>query len=145
MSYLLHSDGCVQQGDSLIPPDPENRDYQEYLAWVAAGNVPDEAEQPPVPVYHNWDLFRSLMMQHADYQTMLITVMSPGFGGAGNWLGTTMQQAISMPIPSLDLVRPLWNQIVNLSPPTLDAVTEWRGYVALSNVPIVFSDNGFLS
>ena len=23
-----------------IPPDPDNRDYQEYLKWVAEGNTP---------------------------------------------------------------------------------------------------------
>lgn len=26
-----------------IPFDPENIQYQEYLAWVAAGNTPDPA------------------------------------------------------------------------------------------------------
>lgn len=25
---------------ACIPIDPENRDYAEYLAWVAAGNTP---------------------------------------------------------------------------------------------------------
>tara|TARA_B100000131_G_C18056635_1_gene588709 strand:+ start:1174 stop:1350 length:177 start_codon:yes stop_codon:yes gene_type:complete len=29
--------------DSYIPFDPENKDYQEYLAWVADGNTPDPA------------------------------------------------------------------------------------------------------
>jgi hypothetical protein len=27
-----------------IPMDPANRDYQEYLAWVAEGNQPLPAE-----------------------------------------------------------------------------------------------------
>jgi hypothetical protein len=26
-----------------IPFDPENKDYQEYLEWVAAGNTPEAA------------------------------------------------------------------------------------------------------
>ena len=27
-----------------IPEDESNRDYQEYLAWVAEGNTPDPVE-----------------------------------------------------------------------------------------------------
>ena len=27
-----------------IPLAEENRDYQEYLAWLAEGNIPEEAE-----------------------------------------------------------------------------------------------------
>ena len=29
---------------ALIPFDPNNIDYQEYLEWVNAGNTPDPAE-----------------------------------------------------------------------------------------------------
>jgi len=32
------SDGC------WIPFDEGNRDYQEYLAWVAEGNTPADAD-----------------------------------------------------------------------------------------------------
>jgi hypothetical protein len=32
-----------------IPDDPANRDYQEYLAWLDDGNVPDPAPLPPEP------------------------------------------------------------------------------------------------
>ena len=28
----------------LIPPDPNNTMYQEYQAWVAAGNTPEAAD-----------------------------------------------------------------------------------------------------
>ena len=28
----------------LIPPDSNNTMYQEYLAWVAAGNTPEAAD-----------------------------------------------------------------------------------------------------
>ena len=29
---------------AFIPFDSDNRDYQEYLEWVAEGNTPEEAE-----------------------------------------------------------------------------------------------------
>ena len=29
---------------AVIPFDPANTDYQEYLEWIAEGNTPEEAE-----------------------------------------------------------------------------------------------------
>jgi hypothetical protein len=31
---------------AFIPLDPANRDYQEYLQWVALGNEPLPVEEP---------------------------------------------------------------------------------------------------
>lgn len=39
---LTSSTAIFRTSDSLwIPADPDNKDYQAYLAWVAAGNTPD--------------------------------------------------------------------------------------------------------
>jgi hypothetical protein len=39
---------CIKRisDSATIPFDPANTDYQEYLAWVAAGNQPIPADQP---------------------------------------------------------------------------------------------------
>ena len=39
----IQQDGVIRLEDSaLIPPDESNPDYQQYLAWLAEGNVPEE-------------------------------------------------------------------------------------------------------
>jgi len=38
-----HAVRLVETG-ALIPFDPDNKDYQEYLEWVAEGNTPEPAE-----------------------------------------------------------------------------------------------------
>lgn len=42
MYRLTSSASIVRLVDgAIIPPDPANADYAAYLAWVAAGGVPD--------------------------------------------------------------------------------------------------------
>jgi len=38
---------CVMRvsDGAIIPFDPDNTDYQEYLRWLEAGNTPEPAEE----------------------------------------------------------------------------------------------------
>ncbi len=51
MTYQLTSGDTIQRlaDNAFIPPDPANRDYAEYLAWLDAGNTPEPAPEPPAP------------------------------------------------------------------------------------------------
>lgn len=51
MTYTLtaHPNTIVRDEDQAhIPTDPDNVDYQDYLAWLDDGNTPNPA--PPVPI-----------------------------------------------------------------------------------------------
>lgn len=46
-NLITGQDSCVKRlsDNAMIPFDPANTDYQEYLKWLAEGNVPLPAEK----------------------------------------------------------------------------------------------------
>ena len=52
MTYQLTTSDCILRlaDNAFIPPDPANVDFAAYLEWVAAGNTPEPAPEPPAPV-----------------------------------------------------------------------------------------------
>lgn len=51
MPYQLATSTSILRlaDNAFIPPDPANRDYAEYLAWVWEGNMPEPAPVPEPP------------------------------------------------------------------------------------------------
>ena len=51
MTYQLTQGTTILRltDNAFIPPDPANRDYQEYLEWISEGNTPLPPEPLPEP------------------------------------------------------------------------------------------------
>ena len=44
---IANTEGVYRSDGWFIPFDPANTDYQEYLKWLAEGNEPLPADEPP--------------------------------------------------------------------------------------------------
>lgn len=67
--YQIAGVGAIRNDDgTCIPPDPENRDWCEYLAWLAEGNEPDlepEPELQPEPTEE--DVIKQIIKMKIDH------------------------------------------------------------------------------
>jgi len=54
---------------AFIPQAPGNRDYADFLAWVAAGNTPLPVPPPPPPAPDYFTFWESLLQTNA-YQSI---------------------------------------------------------------------------
>ena len=74
-----------------IPRDEGNRDYQEYLAWLAEGNNPDPADEKPVTLTDYQNAVQNKLDDKArerNYDGILslctyVTSANPGFAAEG--------------------------------------------------------------
>jgi len=78
MTYQLTSgDTIVRLSDNAwIPPDPGNRDYQEYLEWLEEGNEP-LPYVPPTPIDHLENLEEAKEFSNNIIRTTAHSILSP--------------------------------------------------------------------
>lgn len=50
----------------MIPPDPRNRDYAQYLAWLEGGNTPEPADPEPEPETPPTEILLALLADVTD-------------------------------------------------------------------------------
>lgn len=60
MYKLLQNSVVLVEQATEIPFDPANTDYQQYLAWLAEGNVPEPYVPPPPSIPQSVTRFQAL-------------------------------------------------------------------------------------
>lgn len=70
MYQLTSGDTILRLSDNAyIPQSPGNRDYREYLDWLADGNTPEPAPAPPPPGPDYLAFWDALLVSNV-YQTI---------------------------------------------------------------------------
>lgn len=87
MNYkLTQSNSIVIREDGAnIPADPANKDYQAYLAWLAAGNTPDPADPVPPPSIVTMRQARLALLQSGYLSTVNAAIAAGGQADQITW------------------------------------------------------------
>jgi len=100
---LTNTNSIIRTSDSAsIPPVESNRDYADYLAWLAAGNTPDPAD--PVDHMGNLRAQRDAKLAASDW-----TQVADAPVDKAAW-ATYRQQLRDLPANTADPANPVWPQ-----------------------------------
>jgi len=77
MYQLTASTNILRLADNaFIPAESTNIDYQEYLAWVSAGNTPEPYVPPVVATPTDWDGFNQAILSNTEFNQVYAAVMA---------------------------------------------------------------------
>lgn len=83
MYALTLSNNVLRASDcALIPKDPNNSDYEQYLAWVAAGNTPVPA---PADSTYAWNGSAWAQSSQGAKQDTFTTAVNAGYDTGLGW------------------------------------------------------------
>lgn len=114
MLYQLLASGAVQREDgAVIPADPQNRDYAEFLAWQAAGNTPTPI---PVPTLDAIKAQQTASVREACQQAIFAGFASDALGASHTYPAKATDQtnlqasvlASLLPGNAADWTTPFW-------------------------------------
>jgi len=104
--FLQNSTSIVRLVDSaVIPADPANLDYAQFLKWQSEGNTPLPADTPPEPTRSQWEEAARIKAAKAikpNFEAVGMMLAKRAYAGADVPVLTAFLAAIE-PITSMDL------------------------------------------
>lgn len=88
MTYILYSNGVLEKDGFYVPAGDENAEWREYVAWLALGNFPINADGSVYLAKQEADR-QAILQARVEYQNMItrleqiINAAAPPFTQAG--------------------------------------------------------------
>jgi hypothetical protein len=141
MDYKLLTNNAVLRIDDntdiniIIPFDPDNRDYQEYLNWLSKGNTP----QPPdiEPSDPDWKTFLNAVRTTSAFNKLRNASKT---NLEANTLATELRVELTDAAfgnPNIIILQLLVNQLLLYL--TLEEKQELLNVINLYNIPLIIS------
>lgn len=119
-----------------IPFAPGNRDYQDYLDWLAAGNTPEPADPPPPPPA-DWRSFLTDLRQTTVFSSLQGQArVDVAANALATELRTTLGEA-ALGLVEPEVIQGLLDELL----PTLttEQIAEIDAAIAVHNIPLATS------